>query len=120
MSPSEVFLEDDWEIQAFYEREMSQQPLAGDGDGGGEDWDAELLVPAPGRLVYVGQGQCHYTFFHQPTPDLLYPKRKKKKKKKKKKAAPEPAPPPPVEDWDAEIAASQPKEDWDAEIAASQ
>jgi hypothetical protein len=85
-----------------------------------EDWDAELLVPAQGRLVYVEQGQCHYTYFHEPTPGLLWPK---KKKKKKKASTPQPPPVPelrPVEDWDAEIAASQPKEDWDAEIAASQ
>jgi hypothetical protein len=103
-----------------------------------DDWDTELLVPAQGRLVYVGQGQMHYTYFHEPTPGLLWPK-KKRKKKKKAKSQPPPAPvpaPAPVpsledweaeicppalrEDWDAEIAASQPKEDWDAEIAASQ
>ena len=85
-----------------------------------EDWDEELLVPAPGRMVYMGQGQMHYVHFHKGTPDPLWPKRKRKKKKKKKKAAPEPPPPAPApkEDWDAEIAASQ-KEDWDAEIAAS-
>jgi hypothetical protein len=85
-----------------------------------DDWEKELLVPAPGRLVYMGQGQMHYVHFHKGTPDPLWPK--KKKKKKKKKTAPEPAPPEPepAEDWDAEIAASQPKEDWDAEIAASQ
>jgi hypothetical protein len=87
-----------------------------------EDWEKELLVPAPGRLVYMGQGQVHYVYLHQGTPDPLWPK--KKKKKKKKKAAPEPVPPEPApepkEDWDAEIAASQLKEDWDAEIAASQ
>jgi hypothetical protein len=102
-----------------------------------EDWDEELLVPAQGRLVYVGQGQMHYTYFHEPTPGLLWPKKKRKKKKKKAKSqppAPAPAPelrpvedweaeicpPAPKEDWDAEIAASQPKEGWDAEIAASQ
>ena len=92
-----------------------------------EDWEKELLVPAPGRLVSMGQGQMHSVYFHKGTPDPLWPKKKKKTKKKKKKAAPEPAPPEPVppepepkEDWDAEIAASQPKEDWDAEIAASQ
>jgi hypothetical protein len=44
-----------------------------------EDWDSELLVPAQGRLVYMGQGQCHYVHFHQPTPQLLWPKKKKKK-----------------------------------------
>jgi hypothetical protein len=79
-----------------------------------EDWDEELLVPAQGRLVYVCQGQCHYTYFQQLTPGLLWPK------KKKKKATSQQAPAPSLEDWDAEIAASQPKEDWDAEIAASQ
>jgi hypothetical protein len=84
-----------------------------------EDWEKELLVPAPGRLVYIGQGQVHYGYFHQGTPDPLWPKKKKKKKKKKKTPQPAPAPEP-KEDWDAEIAASQPKEDWDAEIAASQ
>ena len=73
-----------------------------------EDWEKELLVPAPGRLVYMGQGQMHYVHFHKGTPDPLWPKRKRKKKKKKKKAAPEPPPPAPA-----------PKEDWDAEIAAS-
>jgi hypothetical protein len=69
-----------------------------------EDWEKELLVPSPGRLVYMGQGQMHYVYFHQGTPDPLWPKRKKKKKK-----TPQPAPvPEPVEDdWDAEIAASQ-------------
>ena len=77
-----------------------------------EDWEKELLIPAPGRLVYMGQGQVHYVYFHQGTPDPLWPK--KKKKKKTLQSAPEP------KDWDAEIAASQPKEDWDAEIAASQ
>jgi hypothetical protein len=81
-----------------------------------EDWEKELLIPAPGRLVYMGQGQMHYVYFHQGTPNPLWPK------KKKKASTPRPAPTPsePVEDWDAEIAASQPKEDWDAEIAASQ
>jgi hypothetical protein len=85
-----------------------------------EDWDEELLVPAQGRLVYVGQGQCHYTYFHEPTPGMLWPK----KKKKKKKAAPQPPAPPVREDWEAEIlppvAAYPQLEDWDAEIAASQ
>jgi hypothetical protein len=79
-----------------------------------ENWEKELLVPAPGRLVYMGQGQMHYVHFHKGTPDPLWPK---KKRKKKKKATPQPVPP---EDWDVEIAASPPKEDWDAEIAASQ
>jgi hypothetical protein len=81
-----------------------------------EDWEKELLVPAPGRLVYMGQGQMHYVHFHKGTPDPLWPK-----KKKKKANTPQPSPVPelrPVED--AEIAASQLKEDWDAEIAASQ
>jgi hypothetical protein len=137
MSPADVFYE--WEMPE------EEEPLA----GGGEDWDEELLVPAQGRLLYVGQGQCHYTFFHQPTPGLLYPKRKKKRKRGKKKSTslqfpPAPLPPPapidwgdweemcqgedweeicppaPREDWDAEISASQDKEDWDAEIATSQ
>jgi hypothetical protein len=79
-----------------------------------ENWE-KLLVPAPGRLVYMGQGQMHYVHFHKGTPDPLWPK----KKRKKKKATPQPTPPVPAEDWDAEIA-SPPKEDWDAEIAASQ
>jgi hypothetical protein len=68
-----------------------------------EDWDEELLVPAQGRLVYVGQGQAHYVFFHEPTPQLLWPKKKKKKKKKKKATPQPPAPAPPPEDWEAEI-----------------
>jgi hypothetical protein len=83
-----------------------------------EDWEKELLITAPGRLVYMGQRQVHYVYFHQGTPDPLWPK-----KKKKKGSTPQSPPVPelrPVEDWDAEIAASPPKEDWDAEIAASQ
>jgi hypothetical protein len=90
MSPADV----------FFEWEMDEQPPAA-----GEDWDSELLVPAQGRLVYVGQGQCHYTYFHEPTPGLLYPKKKKKKKKAKATSqhppsapAPEPLPPAPI-DW---------------------
>jgi hypothetical protein len=148
MPPAVVFQESDWEIQAFDRREMIEdRPVA----SGGENWDEELLVPAQGRLLYVGQGESHYTYFHQQIPGMVYPKRRKKKKKKKKKKgssspqpppptpASEPAPidwsdweelcqtspppppaPSPLEDWDAEIAASQDKEDWDAEIAASQ
>jgi hypothetical protein len=116
MAPAEVF--DDLEFLM-----AEQHP---------EDRDSELLVPAQGRLVYVGQGQCQYTFFHEPTPGLLWPKKKRKKKKKASTPqlpAPAPVgenweeeicPPAPREDWDAAIAASQPKEDWDAEIAASQ
>jgi hypothetical protein len=73
-----------------------------------EDWESELLVPAKGRLVYMGQGQCHFVHFHEPTTGLLWPK----KKKKKKKAAPQPAA--------AAAAAPRQLEDWDAEIAASQ
>jgi hypothetical protein len=137
-----VDMESDWEIQEFHEREMTEdRPVA----SGGEDWDEELLVPAQGRLLYVGQGESRYTHFHEPTPGLLYPKRRKKKKT----ATPQPplpppaaepapidwsdweelcqfAPPPPppapspLEDWDAEISASQDRQDWDAEIAASQ
>jgi hypothetical protein len=86
-----------------------------------ENWD-ELLVPAQGRLVYVGQGQYHYVHFHEPTPGILWPK---KKRRKKKKPTPQPpAPSEPAEDWKAEISppvAAYPQlEDWDAEIAASQ
>jgi hypothetical protein len=129
MAPAEVF--DEWESELMMPAQLT--PAV-------EDWDEELLVPAQGRLVYVGQGQCQYTYFHQPTPGLLWPKKKRKKKKAKSQppsaSAPEPVPPAPApvdwedweeicppaprEDWDAEIAASQPKEDWDAEIAASQ
>jgi hypothetical protein len=85
----------------------------------GEDWDSELLVQAQGRLVYVGQGQCHFTYFHEPTPGILWPK---KKRRKKKKATPQPVPALPVgEDWEAEISPpAPPKEDWDAEIAVFQ
>jgi hypothetical protein len=84
----------------------------------GEDWDSELLVPAQGRLVYVGQGQAHLVHFHEPTPGMLWPK----KKKKKKKAKSQPALAPSLEDWEAEISlpAYPQIEDWDAEIAASQ
>ena len=84
-----------------------------------EDWDSELLVPAQGRLVYVGQGQAHFVHFHEPTPGMLWPKRKRKKKKKAKSQPPAPAPPA-GEDWEAEISPPAPREDWDAEIAASQ
>jgi hypothetical protein len=87
MSPAEV----------FYEWEMPEQEE--------EDWEAELLVPAQGRLVYVGQGQMHYTYFHEPTPGMLWPKKKKKKKKgnsQPPEPAPEPVPPAPIdwEDWE--------------------
>jgi hypothetical protein len=137
MSPSEVFLQDDWEIQALYESEMSQQPLA----SGGEDWDSELLVPAQGRLVYVGQGQSHFAHFHQQTPGLLWPKKKRKKRGNKKKGtrqpppepAPEPLSPAPIDwsDWEELCQAAPPvpappppqtwePDDWEAEIAASQ
>jgi hypothetical protein len=122
----------------FYEWEMDELTPAA-----GEDWDHELLVPAQGRLVYVGQGQCQYTF-HEPTPGLLYPKKRRKKKKKKActpqppPPEPEPLPPAPIdsEDWEEicppvphvdwqsedweEICPPSPREDWDAEIAASQ
>jgi hypothetical protein len=69
MPPAHVFLEEDWEIPEqppAEEWEMGEQPPAVS-----EDWDEELLVPAQGRLVYVGQGQCHFAHFHQPTPGLL-------------------------------------------------
>jgi hypothetical protein len=39
-----------------------------------EDWEKELLILAPGRLVYMGQGQVHYVYFHQGTPDSLWAK----------------------------------------------
>jgi hypothetical protein len=83
-----------------------------------ENWDEELLVPAQGRLVYMGQGQCHYVFFHEATPAVLWPK----KRRKKKKTTPQPPAPPVGEYWEAEIqaAAAPPTEDWDAEIEASQ
>jgi hypothetical protein len=51
--------------------------------GAVEDWESELLVPAQGRLVYTGQGQCHFVHFHEATPALLWPKKKRRKKKKK-------------------------------------
>ena len=97
-------------------------------------------------MLYVGQGQSQYTFFHQPTPGLLWPK-KKRKKRGKKKARSSLQPPPALEpepapiDWDdwaelcqstppaptfmgkdceLEICPPSPREDWDAEIAASQ
>jgi hypothetical protein len=89
-----------------------------------EDWDSELLVPAQGRLVYVGQGQCHFVHFHDATPGLLWPNKKKKKKKKKKVVSQPPVQAPPIgEDWVAEIstlaAVCRQLEDWNAEIAAS-
>jgi hypothetical protein len=132
MSPADVFFE--WEMP------QEEQPPAA-AAAAVDDWDAQLLVPAQGRMVYVGQGQMHYTYFHEPIPGLLYPKKKKKRGKKKKKASSQqppsaPVPPPPspapidwgdleemyqtVPHWGLEIAASQDKEDWDAEIAASQ
>jgi hypothetical protein len=144
MPPAVVFVEDDFEVQDFNRRGMfgEDRPVA----SGGENWDEELLVPAQGGSVYVGQGESQFAFFHEPAPGLLYPKRKKKKKKKGRSnpqppppaPASEPAPidwgdweeicqfgPPPTvpwqpEDWDAEISASKDREDWDAEIAASQ
>jgi hypothetical protein len=67
-------------ISSFYSFSMS---------GAVEDWE-ELLVPAQGRLVYVGQGQCQFVHFHEPTPGLLWPK--KKRRKKKKAASQPPAP----------------------------
>jgi hypothetical protein len=89
MPPADVF--EEWEMD-----ELTPEV---------EDWDQELLVPAQGRLVYVGQGQCQYTFFHEPTPGLLYPKKKRKKKKGRSQPpepAPEPVPPAPIdwEDWE--------------------
>jgi hypothetical protein len=54
-----------------------------------EDWEKELLITAPGRLVYMGQGQAHDVHFHQETPDPLWPK-----KKKKKASTPQPPPVP--------------------------
>jgi hypothetical protein len=136
MAPAVVFLEDDWEIPQqppAEEREMPEEPTAG------EDWDSELLVPAQGRLVYVGQGQNHYTFFHQPTPGLQYPKRKRKKRGKKKASSPQPPPPPeptplppaPIDwsdweemcqtssHWEPEICPPSPRwqpEDWEPDI----
>jgi hypothetical protein len=53
-----------------------------------EEYREELLVPAPGRLVYMGQGQMHYVHVHKGTPDPLWPKKKKRRKKK----APQPPP----------------------------
>jgi hypothetical protein len=133
MSPADVFFQ--WEMP-------EEQPPAA-----GEDWEAELLVPAQGRLVYVGQGQCHFAHFHEHTPGLLYPKKKRRKRKKATSQqlpsapAPEPLPPAPApvdwgdweeicppasrvdwqpEDWEPDICPPSPREDWDAEIAASQ
>jgi hypothetical protein len=135
MPPAVVFQEADWEIREFHEREMEEDwPLA----SGGENWDEELLVPAQGRLVYVGQGQSLFTHFHEPTPSLQYPKRKKKSASPQlPPPAPAPlspapidwsdweeicqfSPPPPVpwqpEDWEAEINPPWQPEDWEAEI----
>jgi hypothetical protein len=151
MPPADVVV-DDWEIQVFDISEMleEEQPPVAAAAAVGEDWDEELLVPAQGRMVYVGQGQSHFTHFHEPAPGMLYPKRRRKKKKKARSSLQPPPPPPPPaaepapidwsdweelcqfgppeppvpwepEDWEAEIAASQwQPEDWDAEIAASQ
>jgi hypothetical protein len=122
MSPSEVFLEEDWEIQAFYERD-EDQPLA---SGGGEDWDEELLVPAQGRMVYVGQGESRYTHvhFHEPAPGVLHPKRKKKKKNARSSLQPPPPPPPPAaepapidwSDWEELSQFSPPPQTWQPEV----
>jgi hypothetical protein len=57
---------------------------------GGLTRDSELLVQAQGRLAYMGHGQAHYIYFHEATPDLLWPK---KKMKMKKKATPQPPAP---------------------------
>jgi hypothetical protein len=142
MPPAVIFLESDFDVQAYHYPTYEELPT------GGENWDEELVVP--GRLFYVGQGQMQFLPFDQPAPGLMF--RKRRKKKKKRSSSPPPPPPPaPVspapidwedweelcqaapplpaplptpwepEDWDAEIAASQwEPEDWDAEIAASQ
>jgi hypothetical protein len=47
-----------------------------------EDWEKEKLIPAPGRVVYIGQGKVHYVYFHQWILNLLRPKNRRKKKKK--------------------------------------
>jgi hypothetical protein len=134
MAPVVVFLEDDWEIPEQPPAEEWEMPQAS-----GKDWDSELLVPAQGRLVYVGQAQAQFVHFHEPTPGMLWPKKTRRKRKKKTtslKPPPEPAPLPPApidwldweercqelcqaEDWE-EICPPAPREDWDAEIAASQ
>ena len=132
MPPAVVFLEEDSQLQEFYGRDDDGLP------SGGENWDDELLTP--GRMVYMGQGVSQFLPFDQPTPGLLYPKRRKKKKKKKATSPqlppppePEPAPlsPAPIdwEDWEELCQFGPPPpppavpwepEDWDAEIAASQ
>jgi hypothetical protein len=45
-----------------------------------ENCDSELLVSDQGQLVYVGQGQAQFIHFHEPTPEIWWPKKKKKKK----------------------------------------
>ena len=86
-------MEDDWEIPEQPPAEEWEMPQAS-----GEDWDEELMVPAQGRLVHVGQGQMHYSYFQQPTPGLLWPKKKKRRKRGKKKASSSPQSPPPEPD----------------------
>jgi hypothetical protein len=139
MPPAVVFLELDIELPVLYHRADEEE----DGAVGGESWDDELI--APGRMVYVGQGQAQFVRVDEEDPGLLYPKRKKKKKKKKKKKSqvPEPAPAPaspsPIdwsdweevcqfgppllpaapwvpEDWEPEICPPSPREDWEPEI----
>jgi hypothetical protein len=149
MPPAHVFVEEDWQIQEIYQRQMMMVEEEEDWSvrSGGENWDEELLVPAQGRMVYVGQGVSQFTHFHEPAPGMLYPKRRKKKKKKALSSLQPPPPPPPAadpvpidwsdweeisqfsppppviwepEDWELEISPPSPQEDWDAEIAASQ
>jgi hypothetical protein len=99
MPPAVVFLELDIELPVLYRDEE-------DGAVGGENWDDELI--APGRMVYVGQGQARFVRVDEPDPGLLFPRRKKKKKKKKKshqppaEPAPAPASPSPIDwgDWE--------------------
>ena len=99
MPPAVVFIETDYQVQAFHQRDDE------DDWPSGESWDDELVEP--GRLVNVGQGQMVFTPFDQPHPGMLWPKRKKRGKKKKSRTLqPPPPPPPPPSSTPAPI-------DWD-------
>jgi hypothetical protein len=108
MPPAVVFFEIDLEVEAYHRRE-DEWPT------GWENWDEELL--APGRMVYVGQGQVQFLRIDEVELGMMWPKRRKKKKKKKASStpppppsAPAPASPAPIDwgDWEELCQAAPP------------
>jgi hypothetical protein len=87
MPPAVIFLEEDFQVQAFSRRDDEWL-----GATGGENWEEELLIP--GRMVYVGQGQMQFVRIDEPDPGLMFPKRRWKKKKRTSPQPPPPAPAP--------------------------